>query len=490
MPRRIWPLLALLALRSGPVASATPHEEARALLDRWLEAQNQGRFDDYQRLYGEEFSGVRRSGNRTARFDRAGWLHDRQRMFEKPMKVEADNIHIFASGRSARVVFTQRWSSGRYADAGPKQLVLHRGPGGFHIAREELFASDTRKPGTIDLEAFRRFAFVVDDEVVVTTQPDEAWAVGPPIFEKQKEDSDLDRTRREIDASKLPAGVAALVGTPVRLLDARGQRCEAKLGKLLLRGREFMGAGEPDDSGQTPSGIAGSAVWEGSAHYLVARVIGDRKACAGATWARSAALPVPAIAAAETPSDDLKARALAALEALPESAAIQREFARWYAGEHPKSRHPPPLWFRRAQQKLAIRIFRPASGPALLSVSAMLGDGDCADGVFDALWALWEVDDKDPAHPRLVPRNQPDTAFTLQPTAAIDVDGDGTPELLFDSSSDYATVNAAGQPDFVEHGIARALDGSYVQIEGPETPLLSARYIVEVSSPSRQGMAL
>jgi hypothetical protein len=473
MRRRVWPLLALLALWSHPVASATPHEEARALLDRWLEAQNAGRFDEYQTFYGDEFTGVRRSGNRTAPFDRAGWLQDRKRMFEKPMKVAADNVHIFASGRSARVVFTQRWSSGRYADTGPKQLVLHRGTGGFHIAREELFASDTRKPGTIDLAAFRRFAFVVDDEVVVTMQPDEAWAVGPATLEKRGKDPDLDRTRREVDATKLPAGVAALVGTPIRLLDARGQRCEAKLGKLLLRGREYMGSGEPDDDGsaQAPSESAANGFWEGSAHFLVARVVGDRKACAGSTWARATTLPVPVIAAAEAPSPELKDRALSALKALPESAAIQREYARWYAGEYPKKRHPPPLWFQRADQKPAIRLFRPASGPALLSVSAMVVEGGCNDGVFEYLWALWEVDDKDPAHPRLIPRNQPDTTFTLQPTAAVDVDGDGRPELLFDSSSDYASMNAAGQPDFLEHGIARALDGSYVQIDGPETPI-------------------
>jgi hypothetical protein len=473
MARRVWPLLAVLAWWSRPVAGLTPHEEARALLDRWLETQNTGRFDEYQSYYRDEFTGVRRSGNRTARFDRAGWLQDRKRMFAKPMKVEADNVHIFASARSARVVFTQRWSSGRYADSGTKQLILRHGADGFHITREELFASDTRKPGTIDLEAFHRFAFVVDDEVVLTMQPDDSWAVGPTILEKRGKDPDLDRSRREVDATKLPPGVAALVGAPVRLLDARGQRCQAKLGKLLLRGREYMGSGEPDDDGsnQAPSERALNAVWEGSAHYLVARVVGDPKACAGATWARSAALPVPAIVAAERPPADLKDRALAALEALPESATIQREFARWYAGEHPKSRRPPPVWFRLTEHRPLIRMFRPASGPVLLSVSAMAAEGGCGDGIFNALWALWEVDDKDPAHPRLILRNQPDTAFSLQPTAAVDVDGDGRLELLFDSSSDYATVNAAGQPDYLEHGIARALDGSYVQIEGPETPM-------------------
>jgi expansin (peptidoglycan-binding protein) len=51
------------------------------------------------------------------------------------------------------------------------------------------------------------------------------------------------------------------------------------------------------------------------------------------------------------------------------------------------------------------------------------------------------------------------------------VDGDGTPELLFDGSTDAASENGAGQPEFLEHGMVRALAGSYVEVEGPKTPI-------------------
>ena len=104
----------------------------------------------------------------------------------------------------------------------------------------------------------------------------------------------------------------------------------------------------------------------------------------------------------------------------------------------------------------------------MLSVSASINEGGCDGGVFGGVWALWEMDDRDPTH--LVLRNQPATEMTLQPTAAVDVDGDGIPELLFDSSFDYASMNAAGQPRFLEHGIARPLDSAY-QLQGPETPI-------------------
>jgi hypothetical protein len=470
---RWFPLfLVLLAFWPSPVVGLTPHQEARAILDRWLEAQNQGRFTEYQMYYGDEFTGVRRSGNRTVSFDRKGWMQDRQRMFEKPMTVAADRVHIFASVQTARIVFTQRWSSGHYTDTGPKQLILRRGPDGFHIAREELFASDQRQPGTIDLDAFRRLAFIVDGEVVVSTEADDAWAAGRPILEKPGRDPLLQRSRRAIDKDKLPPGVVGLVGTAVSLMDARGIRCPAKLGELFLRGRVFEDPGSQGPPGSPePPETDGTEVWGISPHYLVARVVGDRTACAGATWARAAALPMPAIATAQPPSPETKKRALAAFKALPESATIQREYAQWYAGEHPGGGHGTPSWFGRTRQPPVIRIFRPASGPALLSVSAMVAEGGCENGVLDGLWALWEMDDQDPAHPRLVLRNQPDPDLTLQPTAAVDIDGDGTPELLFDSAADYASTNASGQPDFREHGIVRMLAGSYVGIEAPETPI-------------------
>jgi hypothetical protein len=468
----MWRLLLLLALAPAPPIDVTPRQKAQALLERWLEAQNQGRFDEYQSYYGDEFTGVRRSGNRKVSFDRDGWMRDRKRMFEKPMTVAADNVHIFASARTARVVFTQRWSSGRYADVGPKQLLLRDGLDGFHIAREELFSSDATKPGTIDLDAFRRFAFVVDDEVIVSMKADDVWAAGPPVLEKKGPDRDLLRSRRLVDKTKLPPGVAGVVGTAVRLMDSRGVRCQASLGELLLRGRVYESLGDdPDGTPPDSAGQEGAYAWKMSPHYLVARVVGDHKACAGATWARAASLPLPPIATAEPPSPELKSRALAALRALPESAAIQRDYAQWYPSEHPKHRGAPPHWLQRPSKQPVIRLFRPASGPAFLSASAMVAEGDCANGVWDAIWALWEIDDKDPAHPRLMLRNQPDSRITLAPTAAVDVDGDGIPELLFDSSTDYQVMNAAGQPDFLEHGVVRALAGSYVQIEGPETPI-------------------
>ena len=101
---------------------------------------------------------------------------------------------------------------------------------------------------------------------------------------------------------------------PIRLLNASGERCRAKLGAFLLRGRNISDAyevGAGDDS----------EAWQASAHLLVAKVDGDRHACAGATWARAAELPVPVVTPAEAPSKELRKVVLAAFGALPQSAS-------------------------------------------------------------------------------------------------------------------------------------------------------------------------
>ena len=323
--------------------------------------------------------------------------------------------------------------------------------------REELFSSDTRKPAAIDIVAFRQFAFVIEGEVVISMHPDEGWATGPAKIDKDRAHSFLIRVRRQVDPKKLPPEVSQLAGSQVRLMDARGVRCEAKLGGFLLRSQQWGDADEAPPE------------WSSTANFLVAKVDGDRKACAGATWARSAALPTPAIATAEAPTADLKARALAAFRALPQSQAIQRQFATWSARQNHK---PVPSWFDRGKWHPTIRLISvKPTGPVLLSVSATVNEGGCEDGVFGSLWALWQVDGS-PENPRLVLRNQPDESMTMNPTAAVDVDGDGHVELLFDGFSDYASANIFGQPQVLDHGIVRALGDSYVNVEGPETPIL------------------
>src|SRR5690606_14694528 len=87
-----------------PPAASPPRRvepaAVQALIDTWLSAQNAQDFDTYASLYAGRFEGVRRSGARTVRLDRAGWIADRERMFKKRMSVELRDVEIepFATG--------------------------------------------------------------------------------------------------------------------------------------------------------------------------------------------------------------------------------------------------------------------------------------------------------------------------------------------------------------------------------------------------------
>jgi hypothetical protein len=116
---------------------------ARATLDRWLAAQNQGRYDDYAALYAPSFAGVKRVGKVAKKMNRAAWLRDRKAMFKAPLQVGATDVKVTlpAAGASGGAVldFTQHWASGAFADVGPKRMVLDAA--GAQIVSEELLSS-------------------------------------------------------------------------------------------------------------------------------------------------------------------------------------------------------------------------------------------------------------------------------------------------------------------------------------------------------------
>jgi hypothetical protein len=136
------PLRLLCALALVLAARSAHAEEPAAFVARWLAAQNQGDFAAYQALYGEGFRGVRTSGSRAVTMDRAKWLEDRERMFRKPMVVEADEIRTRTVAEGVLVELRQTWASGEYKDVGKKTLLLVAVGDELRIAREELLTSE------------------------------------------------------------------------------------------------------------------------------------------------------------------------------------------------------------------------------------------------------------------------------------------------------------------------------------------------------------
>jgi len=151
-------LILAVALASFPAAAAdppskSPPDEAavRALIGRWLDAQNKGDFAAYSAMYTPSFHGIRRSLGRTVVLDHQGWLRDRGRMFKKPMKVTATDIQIARTAPASgllRATFVQEFSSGNYADRGHKQIDVAAIGGALVIAREELLESERLPPAS------------------------------------------------------------------------------------------------------------------------------------------------------------------------------------------------------------------------------------------------------------------------------------------------------------------------------------------------------
>ncbi len=143
MRRALLVAVALAGAAHADTSSGIGDDAAmRALVDKWLDAQNRGDFAAYRALYAAGFHGVRRSGGRTVVLDRDAWLRDRERMFKKPMKVTAADLQVARAGGVARASFVQQWASGSYADRGRKEIDAVTVGGALLIAREELLASE------------------------------------------------------------------------------------------------------------------------------------------------------------------------------------------------------------------------------------------------------------------------------------------------------------------------------------------------------------
>lgn len=99
----------LLFFMTPSFAAEISEAEVKAFLETWLSAQNTGSFTDYTAMYAGTFFGVKRSGERTLRFNREKWLQDRKRMFRNKMTVAANNVQIATSSFSATIRFEQTY---------------------------------------------------------------------------------------------------------------------------------------------------------------------------------------------------------------------------------------------------------------------------------------------------------------------------------------------------------------------------------------------
>ena len=145
---------------AGKRAGSTPalaaeqvREEGKALLERWIAAQNQHDFEAYLAMYEpRHFRGIKRTHKgKVKEFDFAGWKKDRKRMVLGKAEAAAELLDIATwldpdsklKPGVSHVRFIQRWRGGGYADHGVKVLFLWRdGKGAQRIVYEDLLNSE------------------------------------------------------------------------------------------------------------------------------------------------------------------------------------------------------------------------------------------------------------------------------------------------------------------------------------------------------------
>jgi hypothetical protein len=452
-------LVALVALvgaadgaRGADGAGSALDAEARAFVDRWLAVQNGGDFAAYQTLYAPRFTGVRRSGPRVVRFDRAGWMKDRQRMFAKKMTVAADGTVVAASSQSARVTFVQTFAQGNWRDQGEKQIVLVREGGVLKIALEEMLSSRVGAHPAAPATAREQFSWTVDGNILLDDAP--AEEVGRGKIEMHP--GSITTLVRAVDSKRLPPEILAWKGRAVTAFNFDGDRCDAKVAGFQLIGKVTPHFGTVEEwRDQSPARAAAEA-WELAGKVLV----GVLEGCDGAVWARAANLPAPKIVTGHEPDPELRAAALEKFRALPEWKQIQKSYlaepakgvARWEDYPDGKS----------ATEVVAFDLTAQGKSATYLSVSSAVFDS-CA-GFAGDLWALYRVDRPGGGGKiKLTPKNSPGHG-TVRPAAFVDTDGDGEPELLFDGG-------AAGDLE-TERGRVKPLDGKYDDFEKLSWPYL------------------
>jgi hypothetical protein len=206
--------------------------------------------------------------------------------------------------------------------------------------------------------------------------------------------------------------------------------------------------------------LALAEMWDASSVVLVARLEGDAKMRAQARWARAAMLPVPIVSAARKPDAAQRAAVMAALRGLDAYKQLQAEWSRW-AKEHPaEDPAPRKVWHGEPE----IRVL--AAGVAKPLISVSVAQRGLCNEFSGSSWAVWEVDGA-----KLTLRNRPSPGLYLQPVAAVDLDGNGKLEILYEGLEDESRGNASGQPGRNDYGIIRLAGELYEDIEGLALPV-------------------
>ncbi len=386
-------------------------DKLQSFVDQWLAAQNGGDFASYEAMYATKFTGTKRVGPRVTQFARKNWLADRQRMFKRAMKVEATELAFLSSPSGADVTFTQSWESGKFADRGPKRLMLVMEGDSLKIAQEEMLRSEL-VDATSASKGLGDFYFLLDGDLVI---PAEGGTPEPKGDITLQTDGDQWMTAAaELDESELDDEQLALKGQSFRTDEGcvgtltgfhMVSRLEPHFGTVQGWNCQYVDG----DCEKASDEDRAAQIWESGERLLLGTIDG----CASGSYAQPAARPD--FPRGEVITDDkLRAQALKAFAKL-EDVSSQGEGEDWPEEVAKEAK----TWWKGIE---VVQIFKhPVSGQILVSVMASTGNG-CGDFTASG-WQLWEA-----RGGALLPIVFGSAPFAVE--KGIDVDGDGVLELI------------------------------------------------------------
>lgn len=430
---------------SSLAARAALKKQAEALVESWSKAQNGGDFASYEKLYAPRFTGIKRAGARTQRFDRAGWMEDRKAMFQKPFSVNVADVHVNASDETAVVEFKQSFTSATFSDSGPKRLVLAR-EGELKIATEEMlsssFTGDAKQTNAADPADFGFVAKLSDGPGLVLSRDVDLNAVSGSLRLIDDEAAERD-LKTELVAEKW----RGYVGKEFALFGEGGEKCKAKVSGFRVLasviphfGTRQRWQGE-DGAKPTPPGERALALWELSesqGRSLVAKL--DAPKCDGASWARASGSPAPRFFTSRAVTADEKKQVKEAARKAPVHREYQALFTKAYGKATP--------WDETGGDAEVLRAFEDTEGRVYFSATLATGVDDSCASDFDVdLWLLFKKQGDQLELVSARPEENAESLYPrflspLAPTMAFDLDGDGLPE--FASAHDFIRTGPKG----------------------------------------------
>ncbi len=436
---------------TAPAPPAVPagvrSAEVEALMASWQSAQNQGDFERYAALYDAAFTGVKRVGQKSFRFDRKGWLEDRRSLFQRDVRVVVRDMRIFTGERSAFAVFVQEWSSARFADVGQKRLEFMLRDGKLFVSREEMLESKTTGPGPVEAPPAEELALLVRLPAGYGAVLRTGSVEGTGVVRRITSESEL--VHRVVkDAS--PADIQPfqhLAGRSMDLYDGSSVACSGRITSFVgvtgVLGSDELG------SESSPQGRA-DAIWEwaDAAKYLAA-VIEPERPCV-AQWARASDLPKPTVFESRQLRPEESSKGLSALLETRAARDVQASYER-FRSEITGGANHPATWSDREPREFAATLFADAASQVTYAaVELSTGEG-CGDFGGYALGF-----------------------FKVTPGAWIDVTGDGDPRAslphrpYFGVVPQTAVATRPGKPPFL---IGSAGSVLYAQVAAGFVPV-------------------